>query len=76
MFLFLFCFFKDRVSLYSPGQSGTHDIYQTSLQLQLSSGIKACATKPAQRSVFVTILSHQRLTGHAGFKPLKELLVR
>lgn len=37
---FLVLLFKDRVSLYSPGQSGTHNIYQTSLQLQLSSGIK------------------------------------
>jgi hypothetical protein len=29
----LFLFFRDRVSLYSPGCSGTHSVVQTGLEL-------------------------------------------
>jgi hypothetical protein len=51
-FVFLFfCFFRDRVSLYSPGCPGTHFVDQAGLELRnpLASasqvlGLKACAT--------------------------------
>jgi hypothetical protein len=46
-------FFRDRVSLYSPGCPGTHFVDQTGLELRnlLASasrvlGLKACATTP------------------------------
>jgi hypothetical protein len=50
--LFVFCFFfRDRVSLYSPGCPGTHFVGQAGLELRnpLTSasqvlGLKACAT--------------------------------
>jgi hypothetical protein len=32
--LFLFLFFQDRVSLYSPGCPGTHSVDQADLQLK------------------------------------------
>jgi hypothetical protein len=47
---FVFCF-RDRVSLYSPGCSGTHLVYQAGLELRNLPasasqvlGLKACAT--------------------------------
>jgi hypothetical protein len=53
-FCFCFCFvlfFRDRVSLYSPGCPGTHFVEQAGLELRnlLASasrvlGLKACAT--------------------------------
>jgi hypothetical protein len=49
--LFLFCFFQDRVSLYSPGYPGTHFVDQAGLQLRSLPasasqvlGSKACTT--------------------------------
>ena len=64
--------FKDRASLYIPGQSGTHYMWQASLQFEICLcllGLKACATMPAQRPVFMaTTLRHQRWTGHVKFK--------
>ena len=65
-------FFKDRVSLYIPGQSGTHYMWQASLQFEICLcllGLKACTTMPAQRPIFLaTILRSQRWTGHVKFK--------
>jgi hypothetical protein len=31
---FVFCFFRDRVSLYSPGCPGTHSVDQAGLELR------------------------------------------
>jgi hypothetical protein len=53
-FLFVcFLFFRDRVSLYSPGCPGTHFVDQTGLELRNPPasasgvlGLKACATTP------------------------------
>jgi hypothetical protein len=49
----LFCFFQDRVSLYSPGCPGTHSVDQAGLKLRNPPasasqvlGLKACATMP------------------------------
>jgi hypothetical protein len=49
----LFFFFRDRVSLYSPGCPGTHSVDQAGLELRNSPasasrvlGLKACATTP------------------------------
>ena len=57
---FFFCFvfvfvFRDRVSLSSPGCSGTHSVDQTGLRNRPASasqllGLKACATTPGQGS--------------------------
>jgi hypothetical protein len=52
MFVCLFvCFFRDRVSLCSPGCSGTHSVDQAGLELRNPPasasqvlGLKACAT--------------------------------
>jgi hypothetical protein len=51
VFLFLFLFFRDRVSVYSPGCPGTHSIDQAGLELRNLPasasqvlGLKACAT--------------------------------
>jgi hypothetical protein len=53
--LFLFSFFRDRVSLYSPGCPGTHFVGQAVLEprnLPASAsqvlGLKACATTARQ----------------------------
>jgi hypothetical protein len=52
IFLFV-CFFRDRVSLCSPGCPGTHSIDQVGLELRNPPasasrvlGLKACATTP------------------------------
>jgi hypothetical protein len=35
LYLFIyFCFFPDRISLYSPGCSGTHNVDQADLELR------------------------------------------
>jgi hypothetical protein len=54
LFLF-FCFFQDRVSLYSPGCPGAHFVDQAGLELRnpLASasrvlGLKACTTTPGR----------------------------
>jgi hypothetical protein len=53
--LFLFCFFRDRVSLFSPGCPGTHFVDQAGLKLRNPPasasrvlGLKACATTPGE----------------------------
>jgi hypothetical protein len=53
VFVCFFSFFRDRVSLYSPGCSGTHFVDQTGLELRNLPasasrvlGLKACATMP------------------------------
>jgi hypothetical protein len=52
-FWFWFWFFQDRVSLYSPGCTGTHFVDQAGLELRNPPasasrvlGLKACATTP------------------------------
>ena len=54
-----FCFFRDRVSLYSPGCPGTHFVDQAGLELRnlpafVSQvlGLKACATMPGSSLSF------------------------
>jgi hypothetical protein len=51
--LFVFCFFRDRVSLCSPGCPGTHFVDQAGLELRNPPasasqvlGLKACTTTP------------------------------
>jgi hypothetical protein len=51
---FFHSFFRDRVSLYSPGYPGTHSVDQAGLELRNPPasasrvlGLKACATMPA-----------------------------
>jgi hypothetical protein len=53
LFLFFFVFFRDRVSLCSPGCPGTHSVDQAGLELRNPPasasqvlGLKACATTP------------------------------
>jgi hypothetical protein len=60
-FCFLFLFFRDRVSLYSPGCPGTHSVDQAGLKLRNLPasaspvlGLKACATMPGFCFVFKT----------------------
>ena len=66
-FFVLFCFgfvfflvFQDRISLYSPGCSGTHSVDQTGLELRNSPasasqvlGLKVCATTPGYDLCFL-----------------------
>jgi hypothetical protein len=59
-FFGLLLFFWDRVSLYSPGCSGTHFVDQAGLELRNPSssasrvlGSKACATTPSLKSTFL-----------------------
>jgi hypothetical protein len=68
----LFCFvlfFRDRVSLYSPGCPGTHFVDQAGLELRnpLASAsrvlrLKACATTPGMTPQFLTYKSLDSLT--------------
>jgi hypothetical protein len=51
--MFVCLFFRDRVSLYSPGCSGTHSVEQAGLELRnppasasRALGLKACAITP------------------------------
>jgi hypothetical protein len=63
-FFFLFCFvlfFRDRVSLYSPGCPGAHFVDQAGLELRNPPasasrvlGLKACATTPSSCWSFFT----------------------
>jgi hypothetical protein len=53
LLLLLFWFFRDRVSLYSPGCPGTHSVDQAGLKIRNQPasasqvlGLKACATMP------------------------------
>jgi hypothetical protein len=57
--LFVCLFFRDRVSLYSPGCPGIHSVDQAGLELRNLPacasrvlGLKACATMPGVLSVF------------------------
>ena len=57
--LFLFLFFRDRVSLCSPGYPGTHFVDQAGLKLRNLPasasrvlGLKACATTPGYDCTF------------------------
>ena len=63
IFLFLFLFFRDRVSLYSPGCPGTHSVDQAGLELRNPPasasrvlGLKACATTPGPRTHFLYLV--------------------
>jgi hypothetical protein len=58
---FVLFFFRDRVSLYSPGCPGTHFVDQAGLELRDPPasasqvlGLKACATTPSVYFVFET----------------------
>jgi hypothetical protein len=60
--LFFCCFFRDRVSLCSPGCPGTHFVDQTGLELRNPPasasqvlGLKACATTPGFKNIFKAI---------------------
>jgi hypothetical protein len=60
---FLFLFFRDRVSLCSPGCPGTHFVDQAGLELRNPPasasrvlGLKVCATTPSFRTFFCTLL--------------------
>jgi hypothetical protein len=53
------CFFRDQVSLCSPGCPGTHSVDQAGLELRNPPasasqvlGLKACATTPSWENVF------------------------
>jgi hypothetical protein len=57
--IFIFWFFRDRVSLYGSGCPGTHFVDQAGLELRNPPasasqvlGLKACATMPGSESVF------------------------
>lgn len=66
VFLFLFCFLRTgsrSIALASLGLMIYTRLFSNSNCLL---GLKACATKPGQRSVFAATLRHQRLTGHVG----------
>jgi hypothetical protein len=56
LFVCLFSFFRDRVSLYSPGCPGTHSVDQTGLELRNSPAsdspvlvLKACTRESLSR---------------------------
>jgi hypothetical protein len=58
--LFVCLFFRDRVSLYSPGCPGTHFVDQAGLELRNLPasasrvlGLKACATTPGSSGPFL-----------------------
>ena len=58
--IFVFLFFRDRVSLYSPGCPGTHFIDQAGLEPRNRPasasqvlGLKACATTPRSNGTFL-----------------------
>jgi hypothetical protein len=65
LFIFiLFYFFRDWVSLYSPGCPGTHFVDQAGLELRNPPayasqvlGLKACATTPGFMLIFIPFIS-------------------
>jgi hypothetical protein len=75
---FLFCFFLDRVSLWSPGYPGTHFVDQADLELRnppVSAsqvlGLKACANTAQRFLVFLNYcLDALKLARKSGFAPL------
>jgi hypothetical protein len=58
LFLFLFCFvfgfFQDRVSLYSPGCPGTHSVDQAASAFQVLE-LRACTTTAQQTQGFMNV---------------------
>jgi hypothetical protein len=65
LFTYLFLFFWDRVSLYSPGCPGTHSVDQAGLELRNSPafasqvlGLKACATTAWPLYLFLIMFMH------------------
>jgi hypothetical protein len=64
-FVFVFCFFRDRVSLCSSGCPGTHFVDQAGFELRNPPastsqvlGLKACATMPDLKGILD--LNHRR----------------
>jgi hypothetical protein len=64
-----FDFFRDRVSLYSPGCPGTHSVDQAGLELRNPPasasqvlGIKACATTARPKSTLIRTFNWGWLT--------------
>jgi hypothetical protein len=62
VWVFCFCFFRDRVSLYSPDWPRTHFVDQAGLKLRNPPasasqvlGLKACATTPGLRLSFLLV---------------------
>jgi hypothetical protein len=60
LFVFVFVFFRDRVSLYRAGCPGTHFVDQAGLELRNPPasasrvlGLKACATTPGSQDIFI-----------------------
>jgi hypothetical protein len=60
---FYFLVFRDRVSLCSPGCSGTHSVDQAGLELRNPPasasqvlGLKACATMPGSRGILKNLV--------------------
>jgi hypothetical protein len=70
----LFCFFRDRVSLYSPGCPGTHFVDQAGLKLRNLPasasrvlGLKACATMPGLNLLVLSkVVELQKESHHPG----------
>jgi hypothetical protein len=71
----LFCFYRDRVSLYSPGCPGTHSVDQAGLELRnlpasasQGLGLKACPTTARPDHALEDYarygLTHAPLRGH------------
>jgi hypothetical protein len=65
LLFFVFCFFRDRISLYSPGCPGTHCVDQAGFELRNPPasasasrvlGLKACATTPGAKCSFIVLL--------------------
>jgi hypothetical protein len=61
IYLFIFGFFRDRVSLYSPGCPGAHSVDQAGLELRNPPasasgvlGLKVCTTTPGLFFYFET----------------------
>ena len=68
LFCFVFCFFffSDRVSLCNPRCPGTHSVDQAGIELRNVTasatqvlGLKACATTPGWKVIFVSVYSVQ-----------------
>jgi hypothetical protein len=65
LFVFvLFCFFRDRVSLYSPGCPGTHFVDQSGIELRNLPasasqvlGLKAAPPPPGQNTLLMISVS-------------------
>ena len=65
-FVFCFLFFPDRVSLCNPCCPGTHSVDQAGIELRNVTasatqvlGLKACATTPGWKVIFVSVYSVQ-----------------